>query len=73
MENARYLSVKLLARRWGISPRTLDRWRREGGGPMIVKMGGRVSYRLDDIEAFEASRRRGYTVSGSPAALASAA
>jgi len=73
MENARYLNVKLLARRWGISPRTLDRWRREGRGPMFVKMGGRVSYRLDDIEAFEASRRRACMASGSPALLASAA
>jgi hypothetical protein len=42
-----------LARRWNISPRTLERWRWLGTGPRYLKIGGRVVYRLDDIEAFE--------------------
>lgn len=45
-----------LARRWKISPRTLERWRWTGDGPQFVKLGGRVVYRLCDVEAFEAER-----------------
>lgn len=43
-----------LARRWNLSPRTLERWRWLGKGPRFLKVGGRVVYRLQDIEAFEA-------------------
>ncbi len=43
-----------LARRWRLSPRTLERWRSHGQGPRYLKIGGRVLYRLEDIEAFEA-------------------
>lgn len=42
-----------LAKRWRISPRTLERWRVEGFGPAYLKIGGRVIYRLEDIEAYE--------------------
>ena len=45
-----------LSRRWRLSPRTLERWRYHGTGPQYLKVGGRVVYRLDDIEAFEAAR-----------------
>lgn len=47
-----------LARRWKISPRTLERWRWTGEGPLFIKLGGRVVYRLEDIEAFEAEHLR---------------
>lgn len=47
-----------LSRRWRLSPRTLERWRYRGTGPQYLKVGGRVVYRLDDIEAFEAERLR---------------
>jgi len=42
-----------LAKRWHLSPRTLERFRYEKKGPPYVKIGGRVVYRLSDIEAFE--------------------
>ena len=42
-----------LAFRWCISPRTLERWRWSKTGPVYLKIGGRVIYRLEDIEAFE--------------------
>jgi hypothetical protein len=45
-----------LARRWAISPRTLERWRWTGEGPRYIKLLGRVVYRLADIEAFENAR-----------------
>jgi predicted site-specific integrase-resolvase len=47
-----------LAVRWNISHRTLERWRRTGYGPAFIKMGGRVVYRLEDVEAFEAAQLR---------------
>lgn len=42
-----------LAARWKISPRTLERWRWIDEGPQFLKVGGRVIYRLEDVEAFE--------------------
>jgi hypothetical protein len=47
-----------LARRLHISPRTLEGWRWRGEGPRFVKAGGRVLYRLEDVEAFEAEQLR---------------
>jgi hypothetical protein len=37
---------------WRISPRTLERWRWSKAGPTYLKIGGRVIYRLEGIEAF---------------------
>lgn len=42
-----------LARRWKLSPRTLERFRYEKKGPPYVRIGGRVVYRVTDIETFE--------------------
>ncbi|SDB59487.1 helix-turn-helix transcriptional regulator [Bauldia litoralis] len=50
---ARHLNQDQLARRWSLSARTLERWRSHGKGPCYLRLGGRVAYRLDDIEAFE--------------------
>jgi hypothetical protein len=50
------LSQLDLARRWAISPRTLERWRWTGEGPRYIKLVGRVVYRLEDVEAFENAR-----------------
>jgi predicted site-specific integrase-resolvase len=47
-----------LAARWNISHRTLERWRWTGEGPRFVKLGGRVVYRLEDVEAFEREQIR---------------
>ena len=47
-----------LARRWKISPRTLERWRWLREGPRYLKLGGRVLYRMADIEAYEQSTIR---------------
>jgi len=50
------LNQKELARRWGISHRTLERWRYCGQGPAFLKLGGRVLYRRSEIDAFEQSQ-----------------
>jgi len=49
------------AARWLISPRTVERWRQQRVGPRYLKLGGRVLYRLSDIEAWELSRLRSST------------
>jgi hypothetical protein len=61
----KHLNQTELSRRWGLSPRTLERWRWVGRGPAYVKLGGRVVYRLEDVECFERRRRR-ETHSSSP-------
>ena len=53
-----HLSQHELARRLRLSPRTLERWRWTGEGPNFLKIGGRVAYRLEDVEAWEAGRLR---------------
>ena len=51
----RHLNQIDLARRWSLSHRTLERWRWQGIGPRYLKIGGRVVYRLVDIEDYEAT------------------
>ena len=58
-EKLRHLRQGELALRWNISPRTLERWRWLSRGPHYLKIGGRVVYRLEDVEAFEVEQRRG--------------
>jgi hypothetical protein len=36
----------------GISPRTLEKYRCHGNGPTFRKLGGRVVYAIDDLEAW---------------------
>jgi len=50
----KHLNQIELADRWNINERTLERWRWTGEGPTYLKIGGRVVYRLEDVEAFEA-------------------
>jgi predicted site-specific integrase-resolvase len=63
MQQKTCLTQTDLARRWTISPRTLERWRWVGEGPVYMKIGGRVVYRLDDILAFEQAQLRQSTTS----------
>jgi predicted site-specific integrase-resolvase len=63
-----HLTQAALADRWNISPRTLERWRWVGEGPQFIKIGGRVVYRLEDVEAYERNQLRASTAeSGSRA------
>jgi len=55
--DVRHLNQVQLSRRWSLSPRTLERWRWLQIGPPYLKVGGRVVYRLDDVEAYEAGHR----------------
>lgn len=42
-----------LAARWGLSVKTLRRWRQEQLGPVFCKLGARVTYLISEVEAFE--------------------
>jgi hypothetical protein len=59
-----HLNQVELARRWRITHRTLERWRWLGQGPTYLKLGGRVAYKLADIEDFEAARAIATPTSG---------
>jgi hypothetical protein len=63
----RHLNQVELSRRWSLSHRTLERWRWEGRGPRYLKMGGRVVYRLEDVEAYEVAQSRDPAASVIPA------
>ena len=47
------LTENELATRWGLSVKTLRRWRQEHLGPVFCKLGARVTYLISEIEAFE--------------------
>ena len=64
--STRHLNQTELSARWNLSPRTLERWRWLGEGPRYLKLGGRVLYRVEDVEVFEEQQLR--QVTGSAAA-----
>lgn len=47
------LNENELAKRWGLSPKTLQRWRSEGRGPRYLKLSKRVGYLISEILEFE--------------------
>jgi predicted DNA-binding transcriptional regulator AlpA len=51
----RVLNEQELAQRWGMSHKTLQRWRNEGRGPRYLKLSKRVSYPIESIVEFERS------------------
>lgn len=46
------LNDQELAERLGISRKTLQKWRSLGMGPAYLKLGAKVVYRVEDIEAY---------------------
>lgn len=62
------LTPRQLAARWGLSEKTLERWRMLGSGPVFLKLGGRVLYQVVEVEAHEIKRTRRCTAGNQPAA-----
>ena len=54
----KHITQAELARRWRLSPRTLERWRWQGNGPAYLKIGGRIVYRKEDVAEFEIQQRK---------------
>ena len=50
------LTEQQLATRWQMSVRTLQNWRWQGRGPRYLKIGARVLYPLEEVEAHETGR-----------------
>ena len=48
----RYLRTQEAARFLGLSERTLEKHRTYGTGPIYRKLGGRVVYSIDDLQAW---------------------
>jgi predicted DNA-binding transcriptional regulator AlpA len=48
----RYLKTFEAARLLGLSERTLEKHRCKGTGPSFIKLGGRVVYKLDELNAW---------------------
>lgn len=61
MRKPRLLETVHAADELGLSPRTLEGWRRRGEGPPFLRIGRRVKYRIEDIEAYKAARLHGNT------------
>lgn len=56
--NDLHLNEIELGKRWGVSPKTLQRWRMEDRGPAYLKLSKRVTYAMEDIVAYETSQKR---------------
>ena len=56
-----YMSTREAAAFLGLSPRTLDRYRVSGGGPVFRKFGSSVRYARADLESWASARRRSST------------
>lgn len=53
LSERRVLNENELAERWGLSVKTLQRWRCMSLGPTYLKLGNRVGYRQEDIDQYE--------------------
>ena len=58
MNGTIYLNTREAAARLRLSARTLDRYRVSGDGPVFLKLGGRVRYLIEDLDAWVKTRRR---------------
>lgn len=47
------LSPRELSKKWGVTVYSLCRWRKDSIGPIHFVVGGRVFYKLSEIEAWE--------------------
>ena len=57
-----FLTTNDLAKRWQISPKALNHWRKIKNGPSFFKIGKRVLYRQSDVENFEAENLQNHSV-----------
>ncbi|NBO82493.1 MAG: DNA-binding protein [Betaproteobacteria bacterium] len=56
--DGRCISQNELALRWQVSESTLERWRSQRTGPMFLRLGGQVRYRITDKMANELRFRK---------------
>jgi hypothetical protein len=51
------LTTDQAAERCNLSPRTLEKYRVEGGGPVFIRLKGSIRYQLEDLDAWVAANR----------------
>jgi transposase-like protein len=61
-----FLNQKELARRWGVSVHTLERWRSCGKGSRFLKFSDRIRYDVRDVEVYEVEHLANRTLKFSP-------
>lgn len=54
---ATVMNVQQASEYLGLAVSTLNKWRCHGCGPVFIKMGRAVRYRVEDLEAFMSSAR----------------
>ncbi len=52
------LNTRQAAERCNLSPRTLEKYRVTGGGPLFIRLGSAVRYRFEDLDSWIAAGRR---------------
>jgi predicted DNA-binding transcriptional regulator AlpA len=66
MSDRIYLNTLETARRLGLKPKTLERWRWAGSGPPFVKLGRCARYDQRVVDAWAAERSRTSTSDPGP-------
>jgi Helix-turn-helix domain len=58
-----FLTPREVSERYGeqVTTRTLSNWRWAGKGPEFFKIGGKILYKLSDLERWENSRKASIT------------
>ena len=46
------MTVQQASEYLGLAVSTLNKWRCQGGGPVFIKMGRAVRYRIEDLESY---------------------
>jgi phage terminase Nu1 subunit (DNA packaging protein) len=67
---AKWARTEELARHLGVSPRTAEKWRIQGGGPPYSRVRRVVIYDLDHVDRWLAEREQASTSDGPPAGRA---
>lgn len=67
--NDEWLTLKDVAERLHVAPRTVYAWREEGGGPPGFRVGRRLLFRPDEVDGWV--RARADVPASQPAAAAS--
>lgn len=60
-DNPVIMTVGEAANYLGLAVSTLNKWRCHGGGPIFIKLGRAVRYRVEDLDAFIMGRRASST------------
>lgn len=57
-----HLTISGLAKRYDMHPVSLSNWRVKGKGPKFIKVGKKIFYPLEEVEAYELNNTKGSTV-----------